>query len=63
MNEQRLIDLESKVSHQEIQIEELQQTVHAQYLLIEKIEKKLKQLTSQMDKTLPIIGHARPPHY
>lgn len=64
MNEERLIDLETKVTFQEHQIEELRQTVHEQYLAIARLEKTVKTLTEQV-----VTGegndpaHVKPPHY
>lgn len=65
MNEQRLIDLEAKFSFQEIVIEELRQTVHEQYLAIEKLEKNLKAITSRLKGADENINaaHEKPPHY
>jgi len=64
MNEQRLIDLEAKFSFQDILIEELRQTVHEQYLTLEKLEKNLKVLTDQLKGNEDIIrAHEKPPHY
>lgn len=65
MNESRLIDLEIKFSHQEAAIEELQQTVHNQYLAIEKLEKALKVITDQLKTLTGVEGAAneKPPHY
>jgi uncharacterized coiled-coil protein SlyX len=48
---QKLIDLESKFSFQEAIIEELRQTVHEQYLAIQKLEKKVKLITEHLDAT------------
>lgn len=64
MNEERMIDLETKVAFQDHQIEELRQTVHEQYLAIAKLEKAVKTLTEQV-----VSGqdndpaHVKPPHY
>lgn len=65
MNEQRLIELETKFSYQEKLIEELQQTVHAQYLVQSKLEKTLNLLVDQLkgigEEAHP--SHEKPPHY
>lgn len=68
MSEERLIELETKAAHQEVAIEELLQAVHAQYLLIDKLEKNLKLLTERFDgvnsggqEIGP--GDEKPPHY
>jgi uncharacterized coiled-coil protein SlyX len=64
MNEQRLIDLEAKFSHQDLLIEELRQTLHEQYLTIEKLEKNLKVVTDQLKGSEDIrTAHEKPPHY
>lgn len=66
MNEQRLIDLETKFSHQDDVIEELQKTVHNQHRAIEKLEKTLKLLTDQLKssgKEVEGAVHEKPPHY
>ncbi len=61
---QKLIDLESKFSFQEAIIEELRQTVHEQYLAIQKLEKKVKLITEHIegDQSLD-MSHKKPPHY
>lgn len=63
--EQRLINLETKFSHQELQIEELNQLVHEQYQMIEKLEKSLKLLKEKhaSEEDCPIRSHEKPPHY
>ena len=67
MNDQSLIELEIKISHQEIAIEELQRTVFEQHNRIEKLEKSLQILTERIDgrNAGPEIGPAneKPPHY
>ncbi len=66
MDEIRLVELESKVSHQELAIEELQRTVYEQHLVIEKLEKTVKQLSRRFDDALgPEVGpgNQKPPHY
>jgi SlyX protein len=66
MNEERLINLETKFSYQEFLIEELRQTVREQYIKIEKLEKNLKLLMERFDGVesgLTPAGHEKPPHY
>ena len=65
MKEQRLIDLETKISFQEVLIEELRQTAHNQYLAIERIEKSLKLLTDRRGAEGEGVDptHQKPPHY
>ncbi len=64
MSEQRLIDLETKISFQEVLIEDLQKVVNDQYLSLEKIEKNMQVLTEKLktsDSSLP--QNEKPPHY
>jgi SlyX protein len=66
INEQRLVDLETKFSYQDTLIEELRQTVHEQYLTIEKLEKNVKVLMNRLegfDENNIRAGHEKPPHY
>jgi SlyX protein len=66
MNEQRLIDLETKFSFQDDQIEQLQKTVHEQYLKIENLEKNLKLLFERLNNLeggSSDIPNEKPPHY
>lgn len=68
MSDQRLIDLEIKISHQEHAIETLQQLAYEQHKVIEKLEAKLDALTKRFDGASeggPDIGPAneKPPHY
>jgi uncharacterized coiled-coil protein SlyX len=64
-DEQRLIDLETKFSYQEMLIEELRQTVHGQYVALEKLEKNLKLLTDRVKSGDEGVNaaHEKPPHY
>jgi uncharacterized coiled-coil protein SlyX len=64
--DKHLIDLEIKISHQEVAIESLQQAVHDQQMTIAKLEKSLKNLTDRFEANIaPEIGPANqnPPHY
>ena len=64
MSEQRLIDLETKISFQEVLIEDLQKVVNDQYLSLEKMEKNMKLLNEKLkasDTSLP--KNEKPPHY
>jgi SlyX protein len=65
MNEQRFIDLETKISFQEAVIDELQKVVNEQYVNIETLKKSLKQLTEKINTgeqaARPI--NEKPPHY
>ena len=68
MKEERLIDLETKFSHQEKAIEVLQQVTYEQHRKIEELEAKLARLTSRFDAVdtdAQNIGptNEKPPHY
>ncbi len=62
-----LIELETKISHQEVAIDELKQTVFDQHIAIEKLVKDLKRLTDRIEGI--DSGHSvgpgndKPPHY
>jgi SlyX protein len=62
-----IIELEVKISHQEVSIDELKQTVYEQHLTIERLEKELKRLKDRIDviEGGPTIGpgNEKPPHY
>jgi uncharacterized coiled-coil protein SlyX len=65
---EHLIELEVKISHQEVAIEELKQTTFEQHLRIEALEKELKRLKDRFDTfdggQMPIgPGNEKPPHY
>lgn len=68
MSDQKLIDLEIQLSHHEREIEELQKTVFLQQVSLDKLEKKVKLLSEQLQGSLSSgqeIGPAneKPPHY
>jgi SlyX protein len=66
MNEQRLIDLEIKISHQEVAIDELQTTVFEQHSAIARLEKTLKDITDRLEGVTGKEvgpGNEKPPHY
>lgn len=65
MSEDRLTNLEIKFLYQEKLIEELQQTVHEQYLSIEQLEKTVKLLKEQLTAGADTraIANEKPPHY
>lgn len=63
-----LIELEVKISHQEMAIDELKQTTFEQHLRIEALEKELKRLKARLDSVdsgnSPVgPGNEKPPHY
>lgn len=65
--EKQLVELEIKISHQEIAIEELKQNAFEQSLLIVKLEKELQRLNTRLDGAITPIaigpGNEKPPHY
>ena len=63
MSEQRLIDLETKISFQEVLIEDLQKVVNDQYLSLEKIEKTMKLLDEKLKARDESPKNEKPPHY
>lgn len=67
MDEERLTDLETKFSHQEKALDELQNALYDQALTIEKLEKALKLLKERFDGETSganqIAGNEKPPHY
>lgn len=65
MNEQRLIDIETKLAHQEILIEELNRVISQQQADISELEKAVKILAKKARSETKPIGPAdqRPPHY
>jgi uncharacterized coiled-coil protein SlyX len=65
---EHLIELEVKISHQDIAIEELKQTTFEQHLRIEALEKELKRMKDRIDAfdggVAPVgPGNEKPPHY
>ncbi len=68
MSEQRIIELEMKISHQEQALEELRQALFEHHLMIEKLEKNLQMLKDRFEIATgagPEMGPAneKPPHY
>jgi len=68
MDDQRLIDIETKLAYQEDLIQELNKTVHSQHLKISKLEESIRSLTLRYnslaehnDSEYPI--DEKPPHY
>ena len=63
-----LIELQTKIAHQEMAIEILQQTVFEQHSAIEKLQKNVKRLTDRFEGVVgagPEVGpgNEKPPHY
>lgn len=68
MSEKRLIDLETKISHQELDIEALQDAVYGHQKTIDLLVEKLNKLTGRIEAEINSgleIGPAdeKPPHY
>ena len=67
MSDQRITDLEIKISHQEAALDALQQLVYDQHKAIEKLTAQLEALTKRVDEAQNglDIGPAneKPPHY
>ncbi|KHD88555.1 MAG: SlyX family protein [Bdellovibrio sp. ArHS] len=69
MDEQRFIDIETKLAHQEMIVEELNQVLYQQQKTIDQLEKLVQGLTKKMkelvtdESGLEIRGHEKPPHY
>ena len=68
MDEQRLIDLETKIAHQEYLLEELNQVLYEQQKTIDKMEATLASMGKRLKELLKgnedIRGpDEKPPHY
>lgn len=66
MSDERLNNLESKLAHQEVLLEELHQVLYEQQKTIDKMDKALTTLTQRLKDVLQgedIRGHEKPPHY
>ena len=68
MDNQRLIDIETKLAYQEDLIQELNKTVHSQQLKLGHLEEALKSLTSRYNSLAEQDGtefpvDEKPPHY
>jgi len=68
MNEERIINLEIKFSHQENFLEELNKIVTAQQLTIERLEKEILDLKRNVNSEHGVSGTRslsddKPPHY
>jgi len=68
MDNQRLIDIETKLAYQEDLIQELNKTVHSQQLKLDQLEETLRSLAlryvsalEQGDSEHPV--DEKPPHY
>ena len=68
MSEERFVDLEIKLTHQEQKLEELHHVLYEQQKTIDKLETLLQGLTSRLKEVLgtegdEIRGNENPPHY
>jgi len=68
MDNQRFIDIETKLAYQEDLIQELNKTVHSQQLKLDQLEQALRSLSlrynslaEQDDSEYPV--DEKPPHY
>lgn len=63
-NEQRFINLETKISHQDMMLEELHEVLYKQQAEITALQKKLKVLEEQFSSSNEIRpAGEKPPHY
>ena len=71
MNDDRIIALEIKISHQELAIEALEQSLYEQQILLGKMKKSFKRLKERVEAFVGGEGGAppassgseKPPHY
>jgi SlyX protein len=67
MNEERFIDIETKLTHQEFLLEQLNQTIYQQQLKIDELETKMLGIYKRFQEALAagdeIRANEKPPHY
>lgn len=64
MDENRLIDIETKLLHQEVMLEDLHQVLYKQQATIDFLEKKLQKMEEQFEASNEIrAAGEKPPHY
>ena len=68
MNEERLVNIETKIAYQEDLIEELNKTVYQQQQKLDRLEAICQSLASNIQslaaaKNDGMPAHERPPHY
>ncbi len=64
MDEQRFIDIETKLLHQEVILEDLHQVLYKQQEIIDFLQKKLKTMDEQFQNLNEIrAAGEKPPHY
>ena len=64
--EERFIDLEMRISHQEDMIDELNKTVYRQQTRIDRLEAVLSGLVRRLaekENNSMLMTHEKPPHY
>lgn len=64
--DQRFIDLETKVSHQDLLLEELHQVIYGQQKTIDALQTQLNIHVKRIQEALlseTPLSHDRPPHY
>ena len=68
MSDERLINLEFKIAHQEKQLEDFSDVLYKQQQTIDNLEILLQGITKRLQDVLgheesDIRGHEKPPHY
>jgi SlyX protein len=64
MDEQRFIDIETKLVHQEVILEDLHQVLYKQQEIIDLLQKKIKAMDEQFQSQNEIrAAGEKPPHY
>lgn len=68
MSDERIINLEFKLAHQEKQLEDLSDVLYKQQQTIDNLETLLQGITKRLQDVLgheedDIRGHEKPPHY
>lgn len=61
--EDRLIELEIKLAHQEHLADTLNRTVYEQARRLDQLEAMLRQLAEHVRDRLPAAANEKPPHY
>jgi SlyX protein len=63
MNDQRLTDIEIKISHQELQIEKLEKVLYEQQLIIDRLDTAVNDLVKIIKQGQIGPANEKPPHY
>lgn len=64
MDEKRFIDIETKLLHQEVILEDLHQVLYKQQEIIDLLQKKIKSMNDQFQNSNEIRAAVeKPPHY